>query len=245
MLVKLEADAAAIICRLREAGYSESILSSHRRCYDSLQSYIAESGLPFTMETAVKWLERCKSGWSYATYCNYRSALFRLDRYLINGEITRTMCWSINDFSCCDKALQLPASLYKVYCDIKALFLSKYCKTSVYNYSCGCRDFLLFVAEYGCAEPTELTIEAIIAYAARLYGENKRLSGTKSPWLAGIVNLLTYLAERGDIPKCYAFRVAEKYCPNQTVAIEIGNHRHSISAKQKVRAACAGLFIKS
>ena len=204
MQINLEATISSIITRLEKADYSDSRISAHRRCYDALQSHFAATGNTFTMEESIEWLENRKSGWSYAAYCSYRSALFRLERYLLSGRITRTMCFSVADFACRDAALKLPESLYILYCEFKSILSEKYCETSGHCYSQGCKDFLLFIAEQGCTSMSKMTIDPIIAYANELYAGKRRISGIKTRWLAGIVNLLSFLAERGDIPYCYS-----------------------------------------
>ena len=203
MSINIEAKTSAVISRLEQAGYSESVLASHKRCYDSLQTHFSEGGLAFTMCNAVNWLEERKTGWSYGTYCQYRSALFRLERYLLCDDISRTMCWSVDDFACRDTALMLPAQLLETLAEFKTVLSAKFCESSAYTYAQGCKDFMLFISERGYASTTELTIDPIIEYSARLYDGKCRLYGNKTRWLAGIVNLLTYIAERGDIPYCY------------------------------------------
>jgi site-specific recombinase XerD len=156
------------------------------------------------METAVLWLESRRPSWSYGTYCQYRSALFRLERYLTSGDISRTLCQSIDDFACRDAALKLPKPLYELYREIKSLFTQRFCETSIYKYSQGCKDFLLFVAEQGCNTPGEITIDPIIEYSPKFHGMTRCHRGNRGGNLAGIVNLLTFMAERGDIPYCYS-----------------------------------------
>jgi site-specific recombinase XerD len=204
MQIDLETQSEAVIALLEQADYSESTISSHRRCYDGIQAHFANIGSEFSMAEAVNWLTSRRPGWCYATYCGYRSALYRFERYLTNGTIARTMCWSDDDFACRDKVLALPEALYKVFADFTSSLPEKFCETSVHNYSQGCKDFLLFLAEQGINEPARLTLDPIITYSKRLYTGKRRLYGHKSAWLAGIVNLLTCLAERGDVPMCYA-----------------------------------------
>ena len=223
MLFNLESETSDIISRLEKTGYSESVLASHRRCYDSLQAHFSMSGLAFTMVEAVNWLEECKAGWSYNTYCQYRGALFRLERYLLNGDISRTMCWSIDDFVCCDSASTLPTQLCEMYVEFKNVLAAKFCKTSVYNYSQGCKNFLLFIAERGYANTAELTIDPIIEYASELYCGARRISGQKTGWLAGIVNMLTYIAEHGDIPCCYSSVLPRNTAELQLLPLKVQN----------------------
>jgi site-specific recombinase XerD len=204
MHINLESEASAVIERLNQRGYSESVLASHRRCYDGLKSYFAAIELTFTMDESVKWLETRKSSWSYGTYCQYRSALFRLERYLLNGNIDRTMCWSADNFACSDKALSLPEQLYKRLCDFKSEVLVNFSEKGGKDYYNGSKDFLLFIADRGCEDTKKLTLDPIMVYAERLYGSENRLYGRKRGWLAGIVSLLNYLARLGDIPLCYA-----------------------------------------
>jgi len=204
MQINLKAEASAIIALLGQLNYSEKTLSSHQRCYDGLQSHFAAKTHTFTMDDAVNWLESRKPGWSYDTYCRYRSALFRLERYLTNGSIARTICSSVDDFACRDTALKMPKQMYELFVEFKSMLYAKFDESNAYNYSQGCKDFLIFTSEMGCKAPAEITIDPIIAYSPKFHGMSRHQRGKRGGNLAGIVNLLTYLAERGYIPLCYS-----------------------------------------
>jgi site-specific recombinase XerD len=156
------------------------------------------------METAVQWLESRRPGWSYASYCAYRNSLFRFEKYLLSGSISRTMCYSIDQFACRDVALKMPKRIYETCTGFRTMLYAKFGENTAYNYTKGCNDFLLFIVAQGCVIPEEITIDLIIEYSPRFSEMTRHKRGKKGGHLAGIVNLLEFLAERGDIPFCYA-----------------------------------------
>ena len=204
MLTNFETEMSAYISSLKQAGCSAGIIDSNRRCYESLHAYLLAKDFLFTMETALHWLETRRPDWSNHSYCAYRNSLFRFEKYLINGDISRTACFSIEQFSCRDTALKLPKQLYARFCEFKSVLNTKLCGTNVYKYSQGSKEFLLFLAEQGIKTSSEITLLPIIKYSPKFQGMSRSQRGQVSAHLAGVVNLLTYLAECGDIPYCYS-----------------------------------------
>jgi len=194
----------AYISRLKQAGCSAGIIDSNRRCYESLHAFLLAEDLVFTMETALKWLETRRPDWSYHSYCAYRNSLFRFEKYLINGDISRTSCFNIEQFACRDAALKLPKQIYARFCDFKSIISTKVCDTNFFKYSQGSKDFLLFLVKQGITTPSEITLSPIIKYSPKFQGMARCQRGQMSAHLAGVVNLLKHLAERGDTPKCYS-----------------------------------------
>ena len=137
MSINYETEMSVYLSRLKQAGYSTAIIDDNRRCYESLKAYLLTNTVAFTMETALQWLEIRRPSWSYHSYCAYRNSLFRFEKYLINGDISRTLCLSIEQFACRDTALKLPKRLYERFSDFKSNLNAKFCDTSSYKYSQG------------------------------------------------------------------------------------------------------------
>ena len=75
-------------------------IDMHRTCYATLFKYLMDKGIPFSMDAALDWLEIKKREISYETYSQYRNALFRLEHYLLFGDIKSSFCRSEDSFFC-------------------------------------------------------------------------------------------------------------------------------------------------
>ena len=204
MQTTFEKEAAIMITNLEQAGYHPETIADYRRCYNGLKEHLAAIGLPFSMGVALEWLENREQDWTQSTYRKYRYALFHLERYLLSGNIDRTRCSGINQFSCRDAALSLPKLVFELFGEIKSWFYYELTKANAKHYLQGCKDFLLFVTDQGCLAPADITIEQITEYSTRLRGTSRKLLYKEACGLAGVAKMLTHLAERGDIPRCYS-----------------------------------------
>ena len=75
-------------------------IDMHRTCYTTLFKYLMDKGIPFSMDAALDWLEIKKREISYETCSQYRNALFRLEHYLLFGDIKSSFCRSEDSFFC-------------------------------------------------------------------------------------------------------------------------------------------------
>jgi hypothetical protein len=155
------------------------------------------------MEAALRWLERRKPDMSDKSYREYRYALFHFEKYFLNGSIRRTRCCNFDQFSCRDTALKLPATIYELYSKLESVLYNELTEANAKYYSQGCKDFLQFVAEQGCRIPADISIEHVIDYKSRFRGTASRMQYKEASRLSGVAKLLAYLAECGDIPRCY------------------------------------------
>lgn len=200
MHIDFETQTAEVISCLEQAGYHKETIADHQRCYDDLQMHIAITGRPSAMEVALEWLESRKSDWTYSTYSRYRRALFRLEKFVISGSIVCRHCNGLNDFAC-QSVVNEP---YEVLQQEFRVFLSaKHGESIIERYTKDCTDFLVFLSELGLASPSDVSIEQILDYWQRVCNMLWP-DGKKRRCFSAIVKLLAYLAERGDIPRCYS-----------------------------------------
>lgn len=75
-------------------------IDMHRTCYTMFFKYLMDKGIPFSMDAALDWLEIKKQEISYETCSQYRNALFRLEHYLLFGDIESPFCRSEDSFFC-------------------------------------------------------------------------------------------------------------------------------------------------
>ena len=203
MQINYEEGTAIVISHLEQAGYHPKTIADYHRCYNGVKAHLAITGQPFSMTTAIEWLEGRKNGWSHSTYGKYRYALFHLERYILSGDIDRTRCSSTDQFSCRDAALSLPKLMLDLYGEIKSRLYSELTEDNAKYYLQGCKDFLLLVANQGCVTPADISIKQIIDYSVHYRGKYCKLPYKEACGLAGVAKMLTYLAERGEIPRCY------------------------------------------
>jgi hypothetical protein len=201
---KYEEVTTIVITHLKQAGYHPETIADYRRCYNGLKAHLTATRHPFSMRVALEWLESREQDWSHSTYRKYRYALFHLERYLLSGNIDRTRCSSIDQFSCRDVALILPKLMFELFSEIKSKLYSELTEGNANYYLQGCKDFLLFVTDQGCLAPADITVELITEYSARFRGRSHKLQYKEACGLAGVTKMLIHLAERGDIPHCYS-----------------------------------------
>jgi integrase len=199
-----EKETVIVISHLEQVGYHPETIADYRRCYNGLKAHLAAIGLPFSMKVALEWLEGREQNWTHSTYKKYRHALFHLERYLLNGNVDRTRCSGIDQFFCRDATLFLPRLMFDLFGEIKSILNSELTEDNANCYLQGCKDFLLFVTDQGCLAPADIALEQITEYSTRFRGTSRKLSYKEACCLAGITKMLTHLAERGDIPRCYS-----------------------------------------
>ena len=75
-------------------------INVHKTCYTLLFRHLSGQGIPFSMDAALDWLDLKKQEISHGTYSQYRNALFRLEHYLLFGNIDSPFCRSEDFFFC-------------------------------------------------------------------------------------------------------------------------------------------------
>lgn len=206
MLINFENETAAVISCLEQNGYSAKTLIEHRRCYNELQKHLLDLDTPFSMDIAVIWLARRKNDWAYDTYKRYRRALYRFEKYLKSHRIDNEPYCHKNCFAYFDvnvSYVKLPdgykALFHKFHITLSALRS----KSTVDHYISVCTDFLLFISEKGCSDPSKLTIDHLLEYLKRFRGMQWS-ADTKEKYTSGITKLLMFFSEQGYIPRCYS-----------------------------------------
>ena len=201
MMNNYKCKTAEVISLLEKAGYHKETIADHRRCYDGMQSYFAslEWRTP-SIKVALEWLECRKSDWSYGTYKKYRSALFRLENFILNGSIECEYCKGLDDFACQSKLTDEDEVLLR---EFRAALSTKYGGRKVEQYVTDCAGFLVFLLEHELTAPSEMSIGHILDYwqcVCMMQHSNSRKQG----YINATVKLLSFLADRGDIPRCYS-----------------------------------------
>ena len=207
MNINYETKVAEVISSLNHAGYSAKTLDEHRRCFNELREYLACMNAAFSMAIALGWLEKRKASWSWDTYKRYRRALYRLEKHINFGDISRERHCGNNNFAYHDAEdvnyIKLPDNYKQLYSAFYDAVSQKRAKQTLDHYVAGCTDFLLFIAGNGCCEPSEMTIELPVAYLKRIRKKNCS-DDKKEKYAEGVFALLSYLSNCGHIPRCYS-----------------------------------------
>jgi len=225
MSINYEAEGMAVIACLEQNGYSEKTLAEHRRCYGELWKYLSETGSTFTMDIALNWLESRKTTWSYDTYKRYRRALYRLEKYLKNGEIGSEPHCHNNFFAYQDadvSYIKLPDNNKALYNDFQNTISDECSKGTVDHYIAGCTDFLLFISERGCAAPAEMSIEHPLEYLRRIH-DMAWTDETKKKYSSGVAKLLTHAAEQWHVPRCYSHVMSKSADESVVTSLKLNN----------------------
>jgi len=206
MTTNFETTAAAVARCLEQKGYTDRTLHDHRRCCNELRQHFSETGAAFSMDAAIVWLAGCKAGWSKDTYHRYRRALYRLDMYMKSGGIEREPHCHNHWFVYHDadvSYIKLPDNYKAIFRTFFTKISAERSKETVNHYIACCTEFLLYVAEKGCADPGEITIDHVLAYGNRIR-ENRWTEETKMKYASGVSYLLAYFHALGHVPRCYS-----------------------------------------
>ncbi len=173
-------------------------IQMHKTCYSTLFTYLFETGTPFSMETALEWLDMKRQGLSDETCSQYANALFRLEHYLLFGNIDVPFCRSDESFLC--RSGMSDTFFFLVY-ELEDYFSVTQNPSYYHTYSVAIKEFFKTATSLGVTEPEAITIEILLEYwnshCTRL-PLNKRQNA-----VCAMTTLMKYLHRRGDVPACY------------------------------------------
>lgn len=171
----------------------------HKTCYSTLFRHLLEEGIPFSMEAALEWLEIKKQEISYATCSQYRNALFRLEHYILFGNIDTPPCHSEESFFC---RSGMSESFYYLTYELEEYFGVAQNPCYYNTYSVAIKNFFRLATATGATEPEAITLDTLIEYWNRYCKPMDSVSRRQnSVW--AMTALMKYLNLRGDVPCCY------------------------------------------
>lgn len=171
----------------------------HKICYSTLFTHLFEEGIPFSMEAALEWLEIKKQEISYATCSQYPNALFRLEHYILFGNIDTPTCRSEESFFC---QSGMSESFYYLIYELEEHFgvAQNPCYYNAYSVAIK-RNFRLATAT-GATEPEAITMDTLIEYWNR-YCRPMDSASRRQNAVCAMTALMKYLNLRRDVPCCY------------------------------------------
>lgn len=189
----------AVLKLMREPDSPCKDVKPYRTCYVSLFKYLLEEELPFSVDTAMNWLESKTNDLSPESYANYRKALFRLEHYLLFGNIKTPFCHS-DDFLFCRSGMS--ESFYRLTYELKDYMNTAQNPCYYHTYSVETKEFFRFATAHGITEPEAISIDLILDYWNEYCLQLESLTHRQKA-VCAMTALMKYLYKRGDVPACY------------------------------------------
>lgn len=174
-------------------------IDMHRTCYTTLFKYLMDKGIPFSMDAALDWLEIKKREISYETCSQYRNALFRLEHYLLFGDIKSSFCRSEDSFFC---RSGISESFFRLTYELEEYYATTQNPCYYHTYSVAIKEFFRLATSLGVTEPEAITIDTLIEYWNTYCKSYKSLARRQNA-VCAMTALMKYLHRRGDVPECY------------------------------------------
>ncbi len=174
-------------------------IDMHRTCYMTFFKHLMDKGIPFSMDAALDWLEIKKQEISYETCSQYRNALFRLEHYLLFGDIKSPFCRSEDSFFC---RSGISESFFRLTYELKEYYAARQNPCYYHTYSVAIKEFFKLAASFGITEPEAITIDTLIEYW-NTYCKSRNSTARRQNAVCAMTALMKYLHCRGDVPECY------------------------------------------
>ena len=167
-------------------------IDMHRTCYTTLFK-------PFSVDAALDWLEIKKQEISYETCSQYRNALFRLEHYLLFGDIESPFCRSEDSFFC---RSGMSESFFRLTYELEKYYAANQNPSYYHTYSVATKEFFKLATSLGITEPEAVTIDTLIEYW-NTYCKSSGSPDRCQNAVCAMTALMKYLHLRGDVPECY------------------------------------------
>lgn len=174
-------------------------INVHKTCYTLLFRHLSGEGIPFSMDAALGWLDLKKQEISHGTYSQYRNALFRLEHYLLFGNIDSPFCRS-EDFFFCRSGMSV--SFYRLTFELEEYYDAGQNPAYYHSYAVAIKEFFRLATSSGVTEPEAVTIDLIIKYWNDYCCSLESLARRRNA-VCAITALMKYLHGRDGIPICY------------------------------------------
>ena len=194
----------AVIKLLQKKGYSDKTTEEIRRYEREFEKYLSALDKPYDFNTVIYWLERRKTKWSPDTYNRYRRAAYRVQQYMDTGEILDTSyhpggagCYVYHDMPAA--FAHLPENWRNEFRSFNEYSRLHYERTTIDHHRVPAARFMLFLAENGCAEPSECTAHLMIRFHDIIESVDCS-EDKKTKYRDTLSGIARYWHEMGDIP---------------------------------------------
>jgi site-specific recombinase XerD len=179
-----ETNVAIVMDFLKGKGFSSSVISQHKICYQELKVFLLASNLSFSAEIASKWIEANQAGWKYKKYTGWRHCINQLNDIYSMG------CISLDHL-----AFRKPA--YAMLNDSNRDLLDSFLSESSFGDNCyriACSRFLLYLQNNSISDISALNYHILLKFHHEDY---HRSSKSKDIYEDLIRVFLRYLAAQG------------------------------------------------
>ena len=174
-------------------------IEAHKSCYCMFFKYMIMEGVPFSIDSALDWLDSIRSGICHSTYSSHRNAIFRLEHYLMFGDIASPSCRSESSFFC---RSGMSESFFRLTYELEEYYTSTQNPCYFHTYSVAIKEFFRTSTAMGITEPEAITIDVLIKYWDYYCVPMESVSRRQNA-VCAMTALMKYLSKRGDVPSCY------------------------------------------
>ena len=169
---------------LKANGFSPSVISLHRLCYQELKDYLLNSNLRYTTEIAYQWIESNQAIWNYRKYTGWRHCIDQLE------DVYNMGCISLDHLAYRKAAYALLNDSFKSTMDS---FISE---SSITDNRCriACARFLLYLQNNSLSNISELDYDILLQFHQEDY---HRSSKSKDVYEDLIRVFVRFLAAQG------------------------------------------------
>lgn len=189
----------AVIQMMKEKDSTCKDISAHIACYTGLFKHLLAKGIPFSMDAAMDWLEGRATVLSRASYTKYRNILFRLEHYLMFGNIDTPFCVS-DEYLFCRSGMS--ESFYRLTYELETSLNIEQNPCYYHRYSVAIKAFFRLATAHDVSEPEAISIDVILSYWEEYCLQLESLSRRQNA-VCAMTALMKYLHKRGDVPACY------------------------------------------
>ncbi len=191
---------SSVLSLMKQSKNACKTIDMHKTCYTELFRHLFNESIPFSMDAALDWLDHKKQILAYGSYLHYRNALFRLEHFLLFGDIDSPCCKSENFFFC---RSGMSESFYYLTFELEEYYASEQNPSYYHTYSVAIKEFFRLATSAGIAEPENITVDILIEYWNTYCCTRTSLSQRRNA-VCAMTALMKYLHKRGDVPECYS-----------------------------------------
>lgn len=173
---------------LKSRGFSPSVISQHKRCYQELEVFLATTEQSYSFEAARQWIESNQTSWNYRKYTGYGHCIRQLEDVYLTGIIS-------------SEHLHFQKPPYNLLIpEFKELLDSFICNCNNERnggYRLPCARFLLYMQNNGVSTIECLNYSMLLKFHKEDY---HRSQSSKAVYESMIRVFLRYLASNGKCP---------------------------------------------
>ena len=181
---QFETNVATVMTFLQNEGYSPSVISSHRLCYNGLRDFLVSSDQCYSADTAYRWLESIRPSIKPWKYKGWLHCLDQLE------DIRKTGFISLDHLGY-RKSAYLQLNLY--FRSVLDIFIKEYHPTDE-RYRVACARFLLYIQNDGMYDLSGLTYDILLRFHEDDYHRSAKSKDVYEDLIRGF---LRYLASPG------------------------------------------------